>query len=48
METLIVILNLLKTLNLSVNPIENTQSKLKSSKNTKFKPKSYRKHLTQA
>ena len=30
----------IKTLNLNVNPIENTQSKLKSSKDTKFKPKS--------
>ena len=28
--------------------MENTQRKPKSSKNTKFKPKSYRKHLTQA
>ena len=55
METLIVILNLLKTLNLSLNPMENTQRKPKSSKNTKlqlkysientiFKPKPSRKH----
>ena len=44
MEKRIVILNLLKTLNLSLNPMENTHRNPKSIKNTKFKRKSDRKH----